>query len=88
MIDNISLIIAYSDKNKHYKIDNIETLTLSSSTEIFPIPMVDKRDQAFTMAAQAQVVVNKILFSGDTLGMYKIGQLRKCHVKHFNTTYD
>lgn len=88
LIDNISLIIACSDKNKHYKIDNIETLTLSSSTEIFPIPMVDKRDQAFTMAAQAQVVVNKILFSGETLGMYKIGQLRKCHVKHFNTTYD
>lgn len=87
-IESLAILVLCSDKNKNISVRNIKTLELQNSTEVFPIPMVDKRDGAFTMAAQAQGVVERTLFSGDTLGMYKPGQFKKCNIIPFNTTYD
>lgn len=87
-IPDISLIIACSDKEKAPRISDMSLLELKYSNDIFPIPLIDKRDEASTIAAQAQQRVNQTLYSGDTLGMYKPGQFRTCKVINFNTTYD
>lgn len=87
-IDDISVVVACSDKSKVVNINGLSLLDLDISNEIFPIPLVDKRDGAATMAAQAERVVQQTLFSGDTLGMYKPGQFRTCTTINFSTTYD
>lgn len=87
-INDISVVVACSDKNKAVQIKDLSTLELNISNEIFPIPLIDKRDGAATMAAQAERRVNDTLFNGDTLGMYKPGQFSSCTTIDFNTTYD
>ena len=87
-IDDISVVVACSDKSKVINISGLSLLDLSISNDLFPIPLVDKRDGAATMAAQAERRVQQTLFSGDTLGMYKPGQFRTCTAIDFNTTYD
>lgn len=87
-INDISVIIACSDKDLATDIMGIDKLELNISNEIFTMPIVDKRDGASTMAAQAERVVEQTLFSGDTLGMYKPGQFKNCKVINFNTTFD
>lgn len=88
MIDDVSVVVACSDKNKTVRINGLSLLDLDISNELFPIPFVDKRDGAATMAAQAERRVQQTLFSGDTLGMYKPGQFRTCTTINFSTTYD
>lgn len=87
-VPEISLIIMCPDKSIAFRLDNIYELELESSTEIFEIPSRDTRDDAVTMASQAENRVNQVLYNGDTLGMYRPGQFKKCKVKHFNTTYE
>lgn len=87
-IDNVSVVVACSDKSKIVNINGLSLLDLDISNDLFPIPLVDKRDGAATMAAQAERVVQQTLFSGDTLGMYKPGQFRTCTTINFSTTYD
>lgn len=87
-IDDISVVVACSDKSKVVNINGLSLLDLNISNDLFPIPLVDKRDGAATMAAQAERRVQQTLFSGDTLGMYKPGQFRTCTTIDFNTTYD
>lgn len=87
-VKELSIIVACSDKSKYIDIDDMNKLDLDESTDIFEIPVHDKREDASTMAAQAENIVNKTLFSGDTLGMYKPGQFRTCDVVNFNTTFD
>lgn len=87
-IDDVSVIVACSDKDKAVQIKGLSILELSISNELFPIPLIDKRDGAATMAAQAERRVNETLFNGDTLGMYKPGQFSSCTTIDFNTTYD
>lgn len=87
-IKYISLIVACSDKEKAISIKGVPVLELSSTLEVFDIPLIDKRDDASTMAALAQRRVDDTLYSGDTLGMYKTGQFRTCQTLNFNTTYD
>lgn len=88
MLDDISVVVACSDKNRAIRVAGLSLLDLPVSSELFPVPLVDKRDGASTMAAQAERRVQQTLFSGDTLGMYKPGQFRACNVIDFNTTYD
>ena len=88
LLDDISVVVACSDKSKATRIRGLSLLELSVSGDLFPVPLVDKRDGASTMAAQAERRVQQTLFSGDTLGMYKPGQFRACSVIDFNTTYD
>ena len=88
MLDDISVVVACSDKNRAVRIAGLSLLDLPVSSELFPVPLVDKRDGASTMAAQAERRVQQTLFSGDTLGMYKPGQFRACNVIDFNTTYE
>lgn len=87
-LSSVSLIVVNSDKSSTPKIDCIEKLELKDSIEVFDIPLIDKRDNASTLAVDAQRRVDETLFSGDTLGMYKPGQFAKCDVVHFDTTYD
>ena len=87
-IDDISVVVVCSDKSKVLNINGLSLLDLDISNELFPIPFVDKRDGAATMAAQAERRVQQTLFSGDTLGMYKPGQFRTCTTINFSTTYD
>lgn len=87
-IDDVSVVVTCSDKNKAVRISGLSLLDLPMSGDLFPVPLVDKRDGASTMAAQAERRVQQTLFSGDTLGMYKPGQFRACSVIDFNTTYD
>lgn len=87
-IDDISVVVACSDKSKVGKINGLELLDLPISADLFPIPLIDRRDGVHTMAAQAEKRVQQTLFSGDTLGMYKPGQFRTCRSIDFNTTYD
>lgn len=87
-IDDISVVVACSDKSKAVNINGLSLLDLSASNELFPIPLVDKRDGASTMAAQAERRVQQTLFSGDTLGMYKPGQFSTCATINFSTTYE
>ena len=85
---SVSYVIATSDKSKQIGLSNTDVLELENSIEFFPIPTVDTRTNATTMAAKAEQRVSTELFSGDTLGMYKNGQFRKCATKRFVTTYD
>ena len=87
-IDDISVVVVCSDKSKVLNINGLSLLDLDISNDLFPIPLVDKRDGAATMAAQAERRVQQTLFSGDTLGMYKPGQFRTCTTINFSTTYD
>ncbi|MBO5390183.1 MAG: hypothetical protein J6A59_18975, partial [Lachnospiraceae bacterium] len=86
--DLVSLVIACSDKQKSITIPGMSLLELESSTEIFEMPIVDKRDNSSTLAAQAEHRANTTLFDGNTLGFYKHGQFRTARIKHFNTTFD
>lgn len=87
-ISDMCIIVLNSDKSKIFEIDGVNKLELKNSTPYFDIPTVDSRDNASTMAAKAQNIVDKTLFSGDTLGMYKPGQFRTAITKRFSTTYD
>jgi hypothetical protein len=90
-IQGVSLVVACPDKTKCPDVSDISRLELDNSIDIFPLPVVDKRDSslfASTMAAQAERRVNETLYSGDTLGMYKPGMFRTCDVINFQTTYD
>jgi hypothetical protein len=90
-IQGLSLIVACPDKTKCPNVNDISRLELGNSIDIFPLPVVDKRDTslfASTMAAQAERRVNETLYSGDTLGMYKPGIFRTCDAINFQTTYD
>lgn len=87
-LDKLTLLVICSDKNVCYKTNTIDFLELENSTEIFPIPTIDKREEAYTLAARTQNVVNNTLFDGQTLGLYKIGQFNSCDYVNFNTTFD
>lgn len=87
-IDSISLLILTSDKSKTISIEGIDILELKDSLNIFNIPQVDTRDNAKTLAAQASARVDNILYSDNTLGLYRPGQFNCIDVKLFNTTFD
>lgn len=87
-IPNISVIVVCSDKSKQINIGGFDKLELEGTMEEFPMPLIDKREQASTMAAQAEQRINETLYNGDTLGMYKPGMFKSCNVIDFNTTYD
>lgn len=87
-LDKLTLLVVCSDKNVCYNSNMVDVLKLENSTEIFPIPTIDKREEAYTLAARTQNVVNNTLFDGQTLGLYKPGQFNSCDYVNFNTTFD
>ena len=87
-LEAISILVLCSDKTKVGSIGEMQLLELENSSELFDMPIVDTRDNASTLAAQAEHRANTSLFNGDTLGMYKPGQFRTCNTINFSTTYD
>ena len=85
-IEDLTIIVVCSDKKYSIKVKGINTLELDNSNDIFPVPTIDKRTEAYTMAAKVQNVVDNTLFNGDTLGLYKPGMFNTCDYINFNTT--
>ena len=87
-IHKYSIIVLISDKEESIELKGIPVIELENSEKYFDIPDVCSDRIVQTVAASVETQVNKELFSGDTLGMYKPGQFLKCDTLRFRTTFE
>lgn len=87
-INKYNIIVLVSDKEKALDFVNIQIVELPNSTKYFEMPTIDRRNTVRTVAATVEHRINSELFNGDTIGMYKPGQIIQCDSKRFTTTFD
>lgn len=85
--EGISVVVLSSFKEKTIKTDGYNIISLENSVDYFDIDRVSYVGAIKTQAASVEKEVNKQLFSGDTLGMYKHGQFKTCKTIRFSTAY-
>lgn len=85
---NVSIIVINAEsKTDYFKFNNGNNIELLTETKNLNLDLVST-NTATTMAYNANKMVDQTLFNGDTLGMYREGQIVGCNTKHLACTFD
>lgn len=87
--NQFNLLIINSDLSKAVAIDNIKSINFDRSVDTTKfMSLIESNNVAKTLAASVESSVNSTLFSNDTIGLYKPGQLDYASCIRLKTTFD